>query len=79
LEGRCSNHFELAFTAFEFLLSFGQAYENAEPSMHTRLILTPPAAQTLARMLTSLVDEYEQSVGAIRQGTVASGGEYAGS
>jgi hypothetical protein len=67
LEGRSSNHFELAFTQFEFLLNFGQAYERSDrPIIHTRVILTPHSAKTLSKMLTELVDQYESSVGPIQ-------------
>ena len=66
VEGRSSNHFELAFTESEFLLDFGQSYdEKQEGLMHTRIILTPLAAKTLLGMLYDLVEQYEKKVGLI--------------
>jgi hypothetical protein len=66
LEGRSANHFELAFTRFEVLVDFGQAYQNA-PVMHTRIIMTPHAAKTLSTMLAELLDQYERAVGPIQE------------
>jgi hypothetical protein len=69
VEGRCGNHFTMAFTEFEFLLDFGQAYDNpGQPFMHTRIILTPHSARTLSRMLQDIVRQYEESVGPIPEG-----------
>lgn len=66
VEGRSSNHFELAFTESEFLLDFGQSYDEKQEGMiHTRIILTPLAAKTLLTMLHELVDQYEQKVAPI--------------
>jgi len=66
VEGRSSNHFELAFTESEFLLDFGQSYDEKQESLiHTRVIVTPLAAKTLLAMLGELVDQYEQKVGPI--------------
>jgi hypothetical protein len=68
IEGRSANHFDLAFTEFEFLLDFGQAYDNAEGALvHTRIILTPPSTVTLLHMLEDLVSQYEAAVGPIRR------------
>ena len=66
VEGRSSNHFELAFTASEFLLDFGQSYDEKQESLiHTRIILSPLAAKTFLAMLHDLVDQYEQKLGPI--------------
>ena len=66
VEGRSSNHFELAFTESEFLVDFGQSYdEKQEGLIHTRIILTPLAAKTLLGMLHDLVEQYETNVGSI--------------
>ena len=63
VEGRSANHFELAFTMSEFLLDFGQAYDNSrEPLIHTRIIMTPVSAKTLALMMQNLVEQYEKAV-----------------
>jgi hypothetical protein len=66
VEGRCANHFELAFTESEFLLDFGQAYDtNREPLIHTRIIMTPRSAMTLARMMHEIVEQFVQTMGPI--------------
>jgi len=66
VEGRSANHFELAFTESEFLLDFGQAYDTSgESLMHTRIILTPRSAKTLARMMQEIVQQFEKTVSLI--------------
>lgn len=68
LEGCSANHFELAFTEFEFLLDFGQLYDkNGEAVIHTRIIMTPRSAKTLSTMLEDLVQKYEQTIGQIAE------------
>ncbi|HLK69157.1 MAG TPA: DUF3467 domain-containing protein [Bryobacteraceae bacterium] len=65
VEGRSSNHFEIAFTEYEFLLDFGQAYgDSGEALIHTRIITTPHSAKTLLRMLVEMVDKYEKTIAA---------------
>lgn len=64
VEGRSSNHFELAFTESEFLIDFGQAYGNSgDVLVHTRIIMTPRSARTLSQMLQEMMDKYEKSIG----------------
>ncbi len=66
IEGRSSNHFELAFTESEFLIDFGQAYGDSDEALvHTRIIVTPRSAKTLLQMLTEMVAKYETSIGPI--------------
>ena len=66
MEGRSANHFDLAFTKFEFLLDFGQAYNTSEGTvLHTRIIMIPSAAKTLLRMLEQMVGQYESEIGVI--------------
>jgi hypothetical protein len=70
VEGRSANHFELAFTASEFLLDFGQAYDSSnEALIHTRIIMTPQSAKTLTQMLQSLLEQYEKKMGSIKERT----------
>ncbi len=69
VEGRSANHFELAFTEFEFLLDFGQAYGNPGKCLiHTRIIATPRSAKTLSLMLNNLVEQYEKQIAPISDG-----------
>ena len=66
VEGRSSNHFELAFTQSEFLLDFGQSYDKEQEALiHTRIVLTPLSAKTLLVMLHELFDQYERKVGSV--------------
>lgn len=66
IEGRSSNHFELAFTESEFLIDFGQAYGDSDEALvHTRIIVTPRSAKTLLQMLKEIVAKYETSIGPI--------------
>ena len=66
LEGRYANYFELGFTAFEFLLDFGQFDQGTEsPMRHTRIITNPTAARVFLKMLADSVAEYEAKVGPI--------------
>ena len=70
MEGRSSNHFEVAYTKFEFLVDFGQAYGTSEDALlHTRIIMTPSSAKTLSNMLEQLIREYEAEIGAIEERT----------
>jgi hypothetical protein len=63
VEGRSSNHFELAFTESEFLIDFGQAYgESGGALMHTRIIMSPYSAKTLLRMLHDIVEKYDKAI-----------------
>lgn len=71
VEGRSSNHFELAYTNFEFLLDFGQAYNTSDRILlHTRIIMTPSSAKTLSHMLQHLIGQYESEVGPIPERTI---------
>jgi len=66
VEGRCANHFELAFTESEFLLDFGQLYDDRDkPLLHTRIIVTPRSVKTLVHMLQDMVEKYEKTMGLI--------------
>lgn len=68
LEGRCANHFEMAFTKYEFLLDFGQAYNPSEGAhLHSRIIMVPSSAKVLARMLEQLIVQYESEMGVINE------------
>jgi hypothetical protein len=71
VEGRSSNHFELAFTESEFLIDFGQAYgDSREIFPHTRIIMTPRSAKTLLRMLNELLQTYEATIGPVTERNV---------
>jgi hypothetical protein len=70
VEGRSANHFEVAFTEFEFLLDFGQAYDTSTEALwHTRIIMTPSSAKTLTRMLQHMLTQYESDLAPIPERT----------
>jgi len=65
-EGRYSNYFRVGYSAFEFLVDFGQAYEDdATGELHTRIVIMPSYAKALAELLTRSLREYEASYGQI--------------
>jgi Protein of unknown function (DUF3467) len=64
LEGRYANHFEIGFTALEFLFDFGQFDEDSGSAIrHTRIITNPASAKTFWEMLREVLTEYETSIG----------------
>ena len=64
LEGRYANHFEIGFTALEFLFDFGQFDEDSGTAIrHTRIITNPVSAKTFWEMLRDVLAEYETTVG----------------
>ena len=58
-QGVYSNHFKIGYNAFEFVLDFGQSYEEDKPeARHTRIVTGPAYAKALAkRTLTNLYNE----------------------
>lgn len=65
-EGRYSNHFKVGFNSFEFVLDFGQAYqETAAELLHTRIVTGPVYAKALASLLQQSLDAYERAHGPI--------------
>ena len=65
-EGRYTNYFTVGFNSFEFILDFGQAYEDgAAEVLHTRIVTGPAYAKALARLLTDALAAYERACGAI--------------
>lgn len=69
VEGRSSNHFELAFTEHEFLIDFGQSYGGEEDALiHTRIIMTHPSAKVLLEMMKEMVVRYEKNCDGAKEG-----------
>jgi hypothetical protein len=68
LEGRYANYFKIGYNAFEFLLDFGQSYNEGESAQfHTRIITSPIYAKTLLRLLRASIEQYEQAFGTITE------------
>jgi Protein of unknown function (DUF3467) len=66
LEGRYANYFKVGYNAFEFLLDFGQYYNEGENAqLHTRIITSPIYVKSLLEFLGNCIDQYEQQFGKI--------------
>ena len=67
LEGRYANYFKVGHNAYEFVLDFGQAYEDSKDgeTIHSRIVTGPVYAKHLLRTLARAVDQYESEHGAI--------------
>ena len=65
-QGVYTNHFKVGFNAFEFVIDFGQAYEDAAYEIaHTRIVTGPAYAKALASLLLQSLASYEASFGRI--------------
>ncbi len=66
-EGRYSNYFEVGHNKFEFVIDFGQFYnDDKEVRMHTRIITNPAYLKTLLELLSNSKEEYEQKYGVLK-------------
>ena len=67
-EGRYANYCDIAHTAKEFVLDFGQFYqpEYAQAHIHTRLVLIPVCAKALLETLQNNISRYEEMFGDIQ-------------
>jgi hypothetical protein len=66
LLAKYANWFNIGHNNFEFLLEFGQFHAaDAEPLVHTRIVLGPAYAQALAKLLNESMESYEQAFGPI--------------
>jgi len=63
-QGRYSNFFKIGYTAFEFLLDFGQVYtDSGADNVHTRIVTTPQYAKALAELLMQTLKDFETKYG----------------
>ena len=64
--GRYANYFEIGHNAFEFLVDFGHATpDDATPTPHTRVVMSPGTAREFLRVLHGSVAEFERKFGSI--------------
>lgn len=65
LEGRYANFFKVGHNAFEFVVDFGQSYEdNAQrETIHSRIVTSPTYAKILLMTLRDALDAYECTFG----------------
>jgi Protein of unknown function (DUF3467) len=69
-EGRYANYFEVGHNAFEFILNFGQVYEDSEPAnVHTRIVTSPSYVKAFAGTLLESIARYERAFGRIEDAT----------
>lgn len=62
-KGLYANYFEVGHTAFEFVIEFGDRYENSGRSCHTRIVTGPVYARDLLELLTRAIKRYEARFG----------------
>jgi hypothetical protein len=65
LKGKYANCFEGGYTAFKFLLDFGQFYADEEAEVYTRIVTSPVYAKALAEVLNSAIHQYEANYGKV--------------
>lgn len=64
LEARYANAFNIGYNRFEFIIEFGQSYEeNGTSSMHTRIVTGPAYATVLLQTLRDTIRSYEEVFG----------------
>ncbi len=67
-EARYANYFAVGSNAFEFLVDFGQSYQDSDKDMiHTRIITSPVYARALLEILQHAISEHESRYGSIAQ------------
>lgn len=66
IEGKYANSFRVGHNAFEFLIEFGQEYQNSQEEVcHTRIITSPSYIKQMHDTLVKAIEEYERSYGTI--------------
>ena len=66
LEGRYANAFQVGHNAFEFVLEFGQGYNDEHEGVtHTRIVTGPSYAKALCETLQAAIARYEREFGAL--------------
>lgn len=66
LSGRYANYFKIGHNAFEFLVEFGQLYEEEEETaaIHTRIVMSPSSAKELLKTLDCSMRAFEKMTAA---------------
>lgn len=64
-EGRYANCLRIGHNALEFVLEFGQLYQDEPELMHTRVITHPLYAKRFLQSLEESVNSYETQFGVI--------------
>ncbi|MCF6150046.1 MAG: DUF3467 domain-containing protein [Candidatus Kuenenia sp.] len=62
LEGQYANCFQIGQNEFEFVLDFGQSYdEGGKENFHTRIVCNPYFVKVLLKLLQKSVKEHEET------------------
>lgn len=70
LEGRYANYVKIGYNAFEFVLEFGQCYDDEKNAyIHSKIISSPVYVKEFFRTLQKSLEEYEEQYGEIHQNT----------
>jgi hypothetical protein len=65
-DGRYANFFKVGYSEFEFLVDFGQLFQQGDtPHLHTRIVTGPVFAKALGQTLRDSVEEFEAKYGPI--------------
>jgi hypothetical protein len=69
LESRYANYFKIGHNAFEFVLEFGQFYDDGEDrvTIHSRIVTSPTYAKHLLQTLSIALGQYEADHGDIEE------------
>jgi hypothetical protein len=69
IEVRYTNHLEIGQNAFEFVLAFGQLYEQEERALiHTKIVTSPYYAKRFVELLQQSIQRHERTLGPIPDG-----------
>jgi hypothetical protein len=61
IAGQYANYFQVGYNAFEFVMDFGQLYEQSDNAhIHTRIITSPVYAKELLELLSDSIESYEK-------------------
>ena len=62
IKGQYTNYFKVGFNAFEFVIDFGQYYEDQEkPQFGTRMVTSPQYAKELVKILIDSIESFERT------------------
>ena len=60
-EGRYANYFEVGHNAVEFIVDFGQLYdESLDAKIHTRIVTSPLYAKALIEVLQESLSQFDE-------------------
>lgn len=73
IEGRYANYFKVGHNCAEFVLDFGQSYEESGVAqIHSRIVMSPLHSKILWQVLRDSILAYEEQFGVIPEGQSSS-------